>query len=194
MLNHSSSPCRTAGPIGCRAAVSGRMMWSALSASSCRASASDGNVRRQHHATLVGVGHDRVGPLCEFHQLEGHLEAGEIIDDALLVGGFRRDANARARQLQRAGDVLRLAHHEALSVIDQHAGKADAEGGVAARRHRRCCATARRSRPTAAPRTRRSAGSSRNFTASLVPMTPAASALQKSTLMPDQTPCALTEE
>ncbi|MDP9138363.1 MAG: transporter substrate-binding domain-containing protein, partial [Pseudomonadota bacterium] len=33
-----------------------------------------------------------------------------------------------------------------------------------------------------------------NFTASLVPMTPAASALQKSTLIPDHTPCGLTEE
>ncbi len=38
------------------------------------------------------------------------------------------------------------------------------------------------------------ADSRRNFTASLLPITAAASARQKSTLMPDHAPCALTDE
>ena len=45
------------------------------------------------------------------------------------------DADARARELERARNVLRLAHHEALTVVDQNAREADAERGIGGGRH-----------------------------------------------------------
>jgi len=65
---------------------------------------------------------------------KGILKRAKVAADpcASAVSALRRCA---LPQLERAGNALRLAHHEALAVEDEDAGKADAEGGVVARRH-----------------------------------------------------------
>ena len=94
-----------------------------------------GDVGGKHLAALVGIGVNGILPLVELGELEWHPERAEVVADALRVGRLAHYANACSRQLKCAGDALRLAHHEALAVEDEDAGKADAERGVMARRH-----------------------------------------------------------
>ena len=73
----------------------------------------------------------------ERHRFERHVVGAEIIGEIELRGGALLHADRGVVELQRRGDLERLAHHEALAVEERDGREIEPERGVARQRPRR---------------------------------------------------------